>query len=92
MVVWSTGMPLFALLFFVGFTVLIFSFFFKLIRGSFWDSSTETDNMYGGGYSPEEGEWVEPWRCPRPRCRAMNPGHARFCRMCGQQAHEHRRR
>jgi hypothetical protein len=22
--------------------------------------------------------------CPQPRCRAGNPGHARFCRRCGR--------
>lgn len=89
MVIWSTGMPLFALLFFVGFTIFVFSCFLKVIRGSGWDNGRELDNMYDrNGNSLSEEEWMEPWRCPRPKCRAMNPGHAKFCRMCGHEARE----
>lgn len=84
MFIWSTGMPLFALLFFVGFSVFVFSCFLRLIRGGGWDKGAELDNMYDGeGNSMIGDEWMESWRCPRPRCRAMNPGHAKFCRMCG---------
>lgn len=84
MIFWSTGMPIFAVVFFLGCSIFVFYCFLRMIRGAGWDGSDELHNMYRrDDNSSYEDSVTQPWRCPRPRCRVMNPGHARFCRMCG---------
>ncbi len=41
-------------------------------------AASDLPDPYGG---PEAGAGA--WRCNLPNCRAVNPPHARYCRMCG---------
>lgn len=86
MFVWWTGMPLIGLVFFaVMFAIVVYSFV-SSVRGQ----GLEMEDSMGGrarrrdrsrGFS---GGRAGDWECERTTCRAMNPGHAKFCRMCGR--------
>ena len=82
MFVWSTGISLFPLIFFVViFAVVVYSFF-SAVRGH----GMEMEEGLGGrgNRSRSPRRFGAEWECERSTCRAANPGHARFCRMCGR--------
>lgn len=69
---WTTGMPpIIALgLLIIGTIFVVYS-----IAGAFrWTCGWGEDDVGRAGV----------WACDDPRCRAPNPPHGRFCRMCGK--------
>ena len=86
MFVWWTGMPLIGLLFFAGMFIVVVYSFVSAVRGQGWEME---DSMGGRARTRGRSRRIadsraDDWECERTTCRAMNPGHARFCRMCGR--------
>ncbi|MEK6642548.1 MAG: hypothetical protein AABZ08_01455 [Planctomycetota bacterium] len=69
---WTTGMsPIVTLLIFIiGTIFVVYS-----MAGAF---------KWTCGWGEEDMRRAGAWRCTEPKCRASNPSHARFCRMCGK--------
>ncbi len=85
-------MPLIGFIFAaVMFIVVVYSFV-SAVRGHGWEMEDMMGNgPWGRGGSRRSDAGRDPdWECERSTCRAMNPGHARFCRMCGRRRSEPR--
>jgi hypothetical protein len=86
MFIWTSGMhPGFALVFLVVGLVFVLYAFASAFR---WTCGWDHDERLGGAprrtifsdSPPSDG-----WACAYKKCRAGNPSHARYCRMCGRQ-------
>ncbi len=84
MLVWTTGMPLFAFIFFAIVFLLIVGGVFRAIRCWTWDDEPPSRGMQASGPRASDGFEFGRWQCGLTNCRAYNPPHARFCRMCGK--------
>ncbi len=83
---WTPGMPLILTVLMAAGSLFVFYCLIKAIRAGFRDVADDPDrfderNMLGG---------EAPWRCPKPKCRAMNTSRAKYCRMCGASRAGHR--
>ena len=83
MFVFTSGMhPGLALVFFfVGLVFVLYSFAGAFRWTCGWDRDEERLPRAAG--RGDIDRMAEAWHCPYGRCRADNPPHAKFCRMCG---------
>lgn len=72
MIVWWSGMPLIVVAVFAVVSIFVFYCFIGALRGRSWD----LEQQAGGRKLP--------WECAVEGCQTRNPGHARYCRMCGR--------
>lgn len=85
MFVWTSGMhPAFALVFFVVGLMFVLHTFANAFRWTCgWDREDRLPNTREGAKTDRPMD--EPgWTCPQGKCLTRNPGHARYCRMCGR--------
>jgi hypothetical protein len=76
---WTSGMSLFGFIFVAIATVFMFRFVIGAFRGHGWEMDT-----FPPIARPRGGNVSREWICERANCRAHNPGHGKFCRMCGE--------
>ncbi|HVP13099.1 MAG TPA: hypothetical protein VMV94_18130 [Phycisphaerae bacterium] len=98
MFIFSQGIhPIIGVLVFVGMIVLVMYSFTRVWRSGppdvdeYWPGrrNREADSAGGtadAGEDPSPGEPLQAgrWECRHPNCRAINPPHGRYCRMCGR--------
>jgi len=75
MVFTTTGMPILAVVFFAIVALLVLHAFIRAVFGGNRDFERFEDRT-----RHISGDWV----CSRRHCRALNPPHAVYCRMCGR--------
>lgn len=84
MFVWTSGMhPAFALVFFVVGLMFVLHTFANAFRWT-WGWDREERMPANRDAPPARGLDEAAWTCPQRKCLARNPGHARYCRMCGR--------
>jgi hypothetical protein len=86
MLVWTSGMhPAFALVFFIVGLMFVLHTFANAFRWTCgWDREDDLkSNRSHQGCDLSHVDQAA-WACPHPKCLAQNPGHARYCRMCGR--------
>ena len=86
MFIWTSGMhPAFALVFFVVGLMFVLHTFANAFR---WTCGWDREDRLPGNQKRGEQAARPPdeaaWTCANRKCLARNPGHARYCRMCGR--------
>lgn len=90
MFIWTTGIPQFGLVLFVAVALFVLYSLARTVRERAWE--TDETSFDGDGQRDDRPRNTRSWRCSHADCRAVNPGHARFCRMCGRRRRRRRRR
>jgi hypothetical protein len=77
--------PAFALVFFVVGLMFVLHTFANAFRWTCgWDREDDLPKNRGTPGDVARHFNQAAWECPHSKCLAQNPGHARYCRMCGR--------
>ena len=82
---WSSSMPIIVTVFIALMSLIVIRAFARSFRNRDWLMNLVDRHLRPSGRSrpPRPGLVGAAWLCLRRDCRAVNPDHGRFCRLCG---------